>query len=77
MFDRLELPGLARTSIRRFYDHRPEVVAAFRRRGDQVVCQGRTNSEHQNDFDEAGEARLVCEVTEAITRSRASPHAAG
>jgi peptidoglycan/xylan/chitin deacetylase (PgdA/CDA1 family) len=67
LFDRIELPVslLLNSSV---YDHCPQVVAAFRRRGDEVLGHGRTNSEHQNDFDEAGEAALIREVTEAITR---------
>jgi len=48
------------------YDHCPEVVAALRRRGDEIVGHGRTNSEHQNDFKEDGERQLIAEVTEAI-----------
>jgi len=44
------------------------VVAAFRKRGDEVLGHGRTNSEHQNDFDETAEAALIRDVTEAITR---------
>jgi peptidoglycan/xylan/chitin deacetylase (PgdA/CDA1 family) len=55
------------------YDHCPQVVAAFRKRGDEVVGHGRTNSEHQNDFDEAGERRLIEEVTRAITRHEGKP----
>jgi hypothetical protein len=48
-------------------------VAAFRRRGDEVVGHGRTNSEHQNDFDEAGEAILIREVRDAIARHEGAP----
>lgn len=48
------------------YDHCPEVVAALRARGDEILGHGRTNSEHQNDFDEAGERRLIQDVTETI-----------
>ncbi|PTD98557.1 polysaccharide deacetylase family protein [Pandoraea apista] len=50
------------------YDHCPEVVAALRARGDEILGHGRTNSEHQNDFDEAGERQLIRDVTQAITR---------
>jgi allantoinase len=55
------------------YRHCPEVVAAFRERGAEVVGHGRTNSEHQNDFDEAGEAALIREVTETIARFEGVP----
>src|SRR5262245_47369602 len=72
LFDRLELPVslLLNSSV---YDHCPQVVAAFRRRGDEVLGHGRTNSEHQNDFDEPGETALIREVTEAITRFEGRP----
>jgi peptidoglycan/xylan/chitin deacetylase (PgdA/CDA1 family) len=72
LFDRLELPVslLLNSSV---YDHCPQVVAAFRRRGDEVLGHGRTNSEHQNDFDESGEAALIREVTAAIIRFEGQP----
>jgi peptidoglycan/xylan/chitin deacetylase (PgdA/CDA1 family) len=72
LFDRLALPVslLLNSEV---YDHCPEVVAAFRRRGDEVVGHGRTNSEHQNDFDEAGEAALIREVRDAIARHEGTP----
>ena len=67
LFDEFALPIslLLNTEI---YDHCPEVVAAFRTRGDEIVGHGRTNSEHQNDFDEVGEKKLIDEVTSAIKR---------
>jgi peptidoglycan/xylan/chitin deacetylase (PgdA/CDA1 family) len=55
------------------YDHCPEVVAAFRARGDEIVGHGRTNSEHQNDFDEEGERKLIADVTAAILRHEGKP----
>ena len=72
LFDRLQLPVslLLNSEV---YAHCPEVVAAFRKRGDEVLGHGRTNSEHQNDFDEPGEARLIRDVTEAITRFEGQP----
>jgi hypothetical protein len=67
MFDEFKLPAslLLNSEV---YDHCPEVVAAFRARGDEVIGHGRTNSEHQNDFDEVGEKKLIDEVTAAIER---------
>jgi allantoinase len=72
LFDRLALPVslLLNSEV---YDHCPEVVAAFRRRGDEVVGHGRTNSEHQNDFDEAAEAGLIRQVRDAIARHEGAP----
>jgi allantoinase len=67
LFDEFKLP-ISLLLNSEVYDHCPEVVAAFRARGDEVVGHGRTNSEHQNDFDEAGEAKLVADVTAAIER---------
>lgn len=74
LFEKLQLPVslLLNSEI---YDHCPEVVAAFRARGDEIVGHGRTNSEHQNDFDEAGERSLIAEVTEAICRHEGKPPA--
>ena len=67
LFDEFKLPvSLLLNS--QVYDHCPEVVAAFRNRGDEIVGHGRTNSEHHNDFDEAGEKKLIDDVTVAIER---------
>ena len=72
LFTELELPVsvLLNSAL---YEHSPEVVAAFRARGDEIVGHGRTNSEHQNDFDEAGEAALIREATETIARHEGRP----
>ena len=74
LFDEFKLPVslLLNSEV---YDHCPEVVAAFRARGDEVVGHGRTNSEHQNDFDEAGEKKLIDDVTSAIKRHEGKPPA--
>ena len=37
------------------YDYAPELMAAFRARGDEVVGHGRTNAERQSVLDEAAE----------------------
>jgi hypothetical protein len=67
LFDEFRLPIslLLNTEV---YEHCPEVVGAFRARGDEIVGHGRTNSEHQNDFDEDGERKLIADVTAAIER---------
>ena len=74
LFDALELPVsvLLNSEV---YAHCPEVVAALRRRGDEMLGHGRTNSEHQNDFDEAGERKLIAEVTQAIREHEGKPPA--
>jgi allantoinase len=55
------------------YDHCPELIAAFRSRGDEIVAHGRTNSEHQNGMSEGDERALIREVTEAILRHEGKP----
>jgi peptidoglycan/xylan/chitin deacetylase (PgdA/CDA1 family) len=72
VLDRLDLRASLLVNAE-VYHHCPEVVAAFRERGAEMVGHGRTNSEHQNDFDEAGEAALIREVTETIARFEGTP----
>jgi len=72
MFDTFQMP-ISLLLNSEVYEHCPEVVAAFRARGDEVLGHGRTNSEHQNDFDEAGERRLIEEVRDTIQRHEGKP----
>ena len=64
-FDRLALPAsvLVNSEI---YGHCPEVMAAFRKRGDEVVGHGRTNSERQSIMPREKEVEVIREVTAAI-----------
>ena len=48
------------------YGYCPEVLAAFRARGDEFVGHGRTNAERQGVLSEDEEKRLVAESTAAI-----------
>jgi hypothetical protein len=66
LFDQLSLPVtvLLNSSL---YDYCPEVVAAFRARGDEIAGHGRSNAERQSVLDEAAEAALIAETTAAIT----------
>jgi allantoinase len=48
------------------YEHCPEVVVPFRRRGDEIVAHGRTNAERQSVMQEALEAAMIDEVTQTI-----------
>lgn len=65
LFDDLALP-LAVLLNTRCYDHCPELVDVFRRRGDEFVAHGRTNSENQNGMSLEDERALVAEVTAAM-----------
>lgn len=66
LFQEYELPVavLVNSTI---YDHCPDVMAAFRARGDEIVGHGRSNAERQGDLDEEGERALIQETTDAIT----------
>lgn len=74
VFEELNLPVslLINSSL---YDYCPEVIAAFRRRGDEIVGHGRTNSERQGILDEAVERRLIGETTDAIAKHEGAPPA--
>ncbi len=65
-FDRLGLPAtvLANSAM---YGHAPELMAAFRARGDEVAGHGRTNSERQSEMDEGAERAMIAEATGVIT----------
>ena len=67
LFNQLELPValLVNASI---YDYCPEVIAAFRARGDEIVAHGYTNSEQQGVLNETEETHLIQNVTNIITQ---------
>lgn len=58
LFDALKLPvgALINTAL---YDYCPEVVAAFVKRGDELIGHGHTNSDRQGDLAEADERTLL------------------
>ncbi len=76
MFDALDLPVsvLANSAM---YDYAPDLMAAYRARGDEVLGHGRTNAERQSILDEAAEASLIAEATAIITPPKAWPRRAG
>lgn len=65
LFDEYDLP-LAILLNTACYDHCPDLIDVFRKRGDEIVAHGHTNSENQNGMDAAAEAELVDKVTSAI-----------
>jgi peptidoglycan/xylan/chitin deacetylase (PgdA/CDA1 family) len=67
LFDELKLPVtlLLNSAI---YEHCPDLVAAFRARGDEIASHGRTNSERQDGLGESAERALIDEVTQTIAR---------
>lgn len=67
LLDELALPAsvLVNTAI---YHHAPTLMAAFRRRGDEVVAHGRSNAERQDVLDETAERELIEATTARIAR---------
>ena len=61
-FDALRLPMAALVNSA-MYDYAPDLVAACRARGDEIVGHGRTNAERQGVLDEPGERALIGEAT--------------
>jgi peptidoglycan/xylan/chitin deacetylase (PgdA/CDA1 family) len=64
-FDALKLPAgvIVNTAL---YDHAPELVAAFARRGDEIIGHGHTNSERQGTMPEAEERALLADCRARI-----------
>jgi len=58
LFDSQGLPtgALINTAL---YDHCPELIAAFKARGDELIGHGHSNAERQGDYAEAGERALL------------------
>ncbi len=65
LFDELKIP-LAFAVNKAVFDHRPEIAARLRERGDEIIGHGRTSSEVQNDMWEDDERHVVGEATRAI-----------
>ncbi len=55
------------------YDLCPEVAAAFRARGDEIVGHGRTNAERQSDMDEPTERAMIAECRARIAAQEGAP----
>ncbi len=67
---RLPLSVLINTWL---YDEAPDLIAAFRARGDEIVAHGRSNSERQGAMAEAAEAEMIAEVTRRIAAEEGRP----
>lgn len=72
MFDALDLPAsvLANSVM---YNYAPDLMAAFRSRGDEIVGHGRTNSERQSVLSPEDEETLIVEATEVLTKAEGKP----
>lgn len=67
---RMPAAALLNTAI---YDVCPEVAAAFRARGDEIVGHGRTNAERQPDMDEEAERRTIEACRARIAAEEGTP----
>ena len=67
-FDALNLPMAALINSH-LYDYAPSLIAAHRKRGDEIVGHGRTNAERQGTLDEAAETALIGEATARLTEA--------
>jgi len=72
VFDALKLPVAALVNSA-MYDYAPQLVAAHRARGDEIVGHGRTNAERQGTLDEAGERALIAEATARLAQEEGRP----
>lgn len=67
LFDQFDMP-LAILANGSVYDVCPEVLDAFRKRGDEFVGHGRTNSEIQIEMDEPTERTMLTDVRELMIK---------
>jgi allantoinase len=67
LFEEFKLPAgvLINTAL---YDYCPELIAAFRARGDEIIGHGHTNAERQGDMTLEAERALIQYCTGRITR---------
>jgi len=71
-FDALRLPMAALVNSA-MYDYAPELVAACRARGDEIVGHGRTNAERQGVLAEPDERVLIAEATSRLAVAEGRP----
>ncbi|HZQ01204.1 MAG TPA: polysaccharide deacetylase family protein [Reyranella sp.] len=67
VLDSFGLPAAALVNSS-MYDYAPELVAAHRERGDEIVGHGRTNAERQGTLDEAAERALIADSTQRVSK---------
>jgi allantoinase len=65
LLDELRLPASVLLNSA-MYAHAPQLVAAHRTRGDEILGHGRSNSERQSVLPEAEEAALIAEATASV-----------
>jgi peptidoglycan/xylan/chitin deacetylase (PgdA/CDA1 family) len=68
LFDELKLPACHLVNSY-LYETHPQIPAAIRKREDEFVAHGRTNSEKLAAFSEPEEKQVIAQVTQALTRA--------
>jgi allantoinase len=71
-FDALGLPMAALVNSA-MYDYAPELVSAFRMRGDEIVGHGRTNAERLGALAERQEQEAIAEATARVMQEEGQP----
>lgn len=71
-FDALQLPMAALINSA-MYDYAPELIAAFRARGDEIVGHGRTNAERLGGLAEKDEQEAIAQVTARVAQEEGRP----
>ncbi len=66
----LKLAALVNSTM---YDYAPQLIAACRNRGDEIVAHGRSNAERQGILDEPAEKRLIGEATTRLATEEGGP----
>jgi peptidoglycan/xylan/chitin deacetylase (PgdA/CDA1 family) len=72
LFDELQMPVGVIVNTEN-YDHSPDLMAAYRRRGDEMIGHGRSNAERQIEMSEADERTMVNEVTVKMRADDGAP----
>lgn len=74
LFDDLGIPAEAQMNTA-IYDLCPDIPEALRRRGDEILGHGVTNSDEQGGLDEDAERAFIEDVTRTIERREGAPPA--
>jgi peptidoglycan/xylan/chitin deacetylase (PgdA/CDA1 family) len=72
LLDELEIPAEAQMNTA-VYDAAPDIPARLRKRGDEILGHGVTNSDEQGHLPEDAERAMIADVTAAITRHEGAP----
>lgn len=68
LFDELSLPVGVIVNTEN-YEHCPELIAAHRARGDELIAHGRSNAERQIEMSEDTERSMIAEVTALMEKA--------